>query len=157
MPDSEKPKRTRRATSTSSRRADVNGGPEDPAHLTKEQESVDQPLEQMEQVAVPSGPDQVLLGAGLLASEKHQGNGNGLAYDGSVSSLLLNQEFIERVVNAMVENGLINSLVGDIADRLRDVLQENEEFKHRLFQAVASNEAFRAKLIRALINSLSSA
>ena len=157
MPDSEKPRRARRATSRSSRKAETNGGPADPAQLTEEQEFVDQPLEQMLQVAVTSQPDQGLLEADLLVTEKQQDNGNGLTYDGSVRSLLRNQEFIERVVNAMVENGLINSLVGDIADKLGDALQGNEAFKNQLLQAVASSEAFRAKLIRALIKSLSQA
>ena len=154
MPDSEKPKRARRATSRSSRKAETNGGSADPAQITEEQEFVDQPLEQMQQVADVGRPDQGPLEADLLVAEKQQDNGNGLAYDGGVSSLLHDQEFIERVVNAMVENGLINSLVGDIADKLQDVLQGNEEFKRQLLQAVASSEVFRAKLIRAVINCL---
>ena len=80
-----------------------------------------------------------------------RGNGNGHAYDGSVSSLLRNQEFTERMVDGMVENGLFNGLLDDIVDKLQDALQENLEFKRHLLHAVASNQAFRARLIGTLI------
>lgn len=156
MPDSEKPKKPRRGTPRSKRKTETNDGPEHPPESqppdSKEEKApANQPMEQAQQAAEAVHPGSGLLEADMLVADMQRGNGTGHAYDGSVSGLLQNHEFMERMVNEMIEGGVIDGLLDDIVDKLQDALQENEDFKRQLLQAVAAHGGFRAKLIEALI------
>ena len=65
-----------------------------------------------------------------------------------IENLLRGDDFMNQMVNAMTQSKVMDSLVEDIADKLKDALESNPEFRHRLVSAVVSTETFKRKLVR---------
>ena len=87
--------------------------------------------------------------------EHHEVNGSGLHHGNGITRLLYDHEFIDQVVKAIVDNGAMDKLAGDISGKLHDQLADSPEFGRRLIDAVMSNERFRGRLVTALITGLS--
>ncbi len=74
----------------------------------------------------------------------------GFYHERSLESLLRDNDFMTQMVLAMTQNNVLDTLVEDLADKLKDALQSNPEFRQRLVSAVISTEAFRGKLVRTM-------
>ena len=89
------------------------------------------------------------------AGEYDQVNAAGLPDGNGVTRLLYDNEFMDQVIKAIVANGGMDKLAGDIADKLQDLLKISPEFGRRLTETLMSNAQFRGKLVTALIRGLS--
>ncbi len=58
---------------------------------------------------------------------------------------------MDQTVLAMTQTKALNTLAGDVADKLKDALESNPEFRQRLLNAVVSTETFKRKLARKII------
>ena len=67
--------------------------------------------------------------------------------NGKVESLLRDNDFMKQIVEAMTQSKVMDTLAEDIADKLKDALGSNPEFRQRLVNAVVSTETFRRKLV----------
>jgi len=73
---------------------------------------------------------------------------SGIYHEKSLESLLRDNDFMNQMVNAMTQSKVMDSLVEDVADKLKHALESNPEFRHRLVSAVVSTETFKRKLVR---------
>ena len=67
-----------------------------------------------------------------------------------LEDLLRNNGFMNQMVHAMTQSKVMDSLVEDFADKLKDVLESNPEFRRRLVNAAVSTESFRRKMVRTM-------
>ena len=63
---------------------------------------------------------------------------------------LLRDDFINQMVHGMTKSKVLDSLVEEFTDKLKDALAGNAEFRQRLVNAVVSTETFRSKLVRTM-------
>lgn len=153
MPEPGKKNGARRARSQARETAETNGGPSHPPDSdsgvmaladTTEQppavEELDIPEKVMAEPEYPAGEDQQDIGTAIYHS-----NGVG------IERLFQDQEFMDQVIARMVgDYKTMDSLAGEFAEKLRNDLEDNQEFRQRLLKAVVSTETFRGKLIRSL-------
>ncbi len=71
-------------------------------------------------------------------------------HEGSLESLLRDNDFMNQMVLAMTQTNVLDTLVEDLADKLKDALKSNPEFRQRLVSTVICTEAFRRKLVRTM-------
>lgn len=67
-----------------------------------------------------------------------------------LEDLLRNNGFMNQMVHAMTQSKVMDSLVEDFADKLKDALESNPEFRRRLVNAAVSTESFRRKMVRTM-------
>ena len=71
-------------------------------------------------------------------------------HERSLESLLRDNDFMNQMVLAMTQTNVLDTLVEDLADKLKDALKSNPEFRQRLVSTVICTEAFRRKLVRTM-------
>ena len=74
----------------------------------------------------------------------------GIYHERGLAGLLRDNDFMNQMVHAMTQSKVMDPLVEDFADKLKDALGSNPEFRQRLVNAVASTETFRRKLVSTL-------
>ena len=72
----------------------------------------------------------------------------GIYHERGLVGLLRDNDFMNQMVHAMTQSRVMDPLVEDFADKLKDALGSNPEFRQRLVNAVASTDTFRRKLVR---------
>ena len=149
--------RARRARSQTGETAETKGGPGDPADSDSDvMVSVDA-TEQPPSVEESDVPEIVTVEPDYPAAEKQQDIGPAIDHSngGGIERLFQDQEFMDQVIAKMVgDHDTMDSLAGEFAEKLRNVLEDNQEFRQRLLKAAVSRETFRDKLIRSLVQAL---
>ena len=74
----------------------------------------------------------------------------GIYHERGLESLLRDDDFINQMVHAMTQSKVLDTLVDDFADKLKDALESDPEFRQRLVNGIVSTEAFRRKLVRTM-------
>ena len=70
-----------------------------------------------------------------------------ICHEMSLEGLLRDNGFMEQMVHAMTQSTVMDSLVEDFADSLKDALGNNPEFRRRLVKAAVSDETFRRRVV----------
>ena len=65
----------------------------------------------------------------------------------TVENLLSDDDFMNQVVLAMTQANVMDDLVEEFANMLKDALGSNPEFRLRLLKAVVATETFESKLV----------
>lgn len=79
----------------------------------------------------------------------------GFIKDADIEKLMQNDELINEVAKGLVENpDTLDSLVGDIAEKLEDELDTNSVLRQKVVDAAVSNEQFRKKVVAKLADEL---
>ena len=74
---------------------------------------------------------------------------------GTVAGLFQRQEFVEQLVAAMFTDGkAADRLLGQLADKLEDRIEDDPEFKSRLLASAFATPGFRDKVVKALAKAL---
>ncbi len=75
--------------------------------------------------------------------------------ESDVAKLLQNPESMDHVVSGLVEDSrTMDTLAGDIADKIQDVLEDDSDLRQRVLNSAVANEAFRKKLVNRIIEEL---
>ena len=79
----------------------------------------------------------------------------GFIQDADIEKLMQNDELINEVAKGLVENpDTLDSLVGDVAEKLEDELDTNSVLRQKVVEAAVSNEQFRKKVVAKLADEL---
>jgi len=149
--------RARRARSQTGETAVTNGGPSDPPYSECGVVVVADTTEQPPAVEESDVPEKVMAEPDYPAAEKQQDIGPAIDHSngGGIERLFQDQEFMDQVIAKMVgDHDTMDSLAGEFAEKLRNVLEDNQEFRQRLLKAAVSRETFRDKLIRSLVQAI---
>jgi len=65
----------------------------------------------------------------------------------TVENLLSDDDFMNQVVLAMTQANVMDELVEEFANKVKDALGSNPEFRLRLLKAVVATETFESKLV----------
>ena len=65
----------------------------------------------------------------------------------TVDNLLNDDDFMNQVVLAMTQANVVDDLVEEFANKLKEALGSNPEFRLRLLKAVVTTETFESKLV----------
>ncbi len=76
-----------------------------------------------------------------------------LIQERDLAELLQNHELMDHVVSGLAEETM-DTLAGDIADKMEDALEDDSDLRQRLLNAAVDNEAFRQKLVSRIIEEL---
>ncbi len=75
--------------------------------------------------------------------------------ESDVAKLLQNPESMDHIVSGLVEDSrTMDTLAGDIADKIQDVLEDDSDLRQRVLNSAVANEAFRKKLVTRIIEEL---
>ena len=157
MPKPEKRSGARRTRLQVRDTAETNRGPSDPpgsdsgvvvlADTTEPPPVVEEPNVPEKVVAEPHYPE--------VEDEQDIGTAVGHSNGRGIEALFHDQEFMDQVIAKMVgDYKTMDSLAGEFAEKLRNVLEDNQEFRQRLLKAAVSTETFRGKLIRSLVQDI---
>ena len=76
----------------------------------------------------------------------------GLIQESDVGKLLDDHGLMDEIVSGLVEDSSTNDLLAeDIAEKVRDALEDDSDMRQRLVDAAVSNDVFKGKLIARLI------
>ena len=161
MPEPEKRNGTTRARSRARSRAsetaEPNGGPSDPPASDNVVVVPADTTEQPPSIEESDIPEQVMAEPHYSSGENQQDTGTAIAHSNgtAIERLFHDQEFMDQVITRMVgDYKTMDSLAGEFAEKLRYVLEDNQEFRQRLLKAAVSTETFRGKLIRSLVQDI---
>ena len=129
MPEPGKKKRTRKSTSRARDIVKTNGVHAEPAG--------EAPAREQKPVA-----------SSKVKRTTAQERTVGIYHERGLEGLLRDNDFMNQMVHAMTQSKVMDTLAGDVADKLKDALGSNPEFRQRLVNAVVSTESFRRKLVR---------
>jgi len=80
----------------------------------------------------------------------------GFIEKGDVQKLLHDSSLREAIVKAAVEDPeTMDSLVGDIADKLSDEMEDDPEIRQRIVDGVIASPTFRKRVVRKIVEDLS--
>ena len=65
----------------------------------------------------------------------------------TVDNLLNDDDFMNQVVLAMTQANVVDDLVEEFANKLKEALGSNPEFRLRLLKVVVTTETFESKLV----------
>ena len=150
MPEPRKRKRTRKSTAKVSEINETNGAhPEQPMPEAEEafvelaevpvEPWWEEPAHEQETVALSKVEP---IAAPEPAVEMYQ--------ERSLEYLLRDNGFMNQMVHVMSQSKVMDSLVEDLADKLKDALESNPEFRRRLVTAAVSTKTFRRKMVRTM-------
>lgn len=74
-----------------------------------------------------------------------------ISLEEGLGSLLLDNGFMDQMVLEMTQTEALKTLAADTADKIKEALERNPEFRQRLLNAVVSTETFKRKLARKII------
>ena len=151
MPEPRKRKRTRKSTAKVSDINETNGAhPEQPmpeaeaASVEHAEVPVepwwDVPAHEQEPVALSEVEP---IAAPEPAMEIYQ--------ERSLEYLLRDNGFMNQIVHVMTQSKFMDSLAEDLADKLKDALASDQNFRRRLVIAAVSTEDFTRKVVRTLV------
>ena len=157
MPEPGKKNGARRARSKARETAETNGGPSDPPDPDSGVVVLADTTEQPPVVEESDIPEKVVAEPHYPDVENQQENGTARDHinGGGIERLFHDQEFMDQVIARMVgDYKTMDSLAGEFAEKLRNVLEDNQEFRQRLLKAAVSTETFKGKLIRSLVQDI---
>jgi len=80
----------------------------------------------------------------------------GFIEKGDVRKLLGDSKLREAIVEAALEDPkTMDSLAGDIADKLSDELEDDPEIRQKIVAAVIASPEFKKRVVRKIVNDLS--
>ncbi len=80
----------------------------------------------------------------------------GFTEKGDVRKLLRDSTLREAIVEAVVEDPkAMDSLAGDIADKLSDELEDDSEIRQKIVDGVIASPTFRKRVVRKIVEDLS--
>ena len=80
----------------------------------------------------------------------------GFTEKGDVRKLLRDSTLREAIVEAVVEDPkTMDSLAGDIADKLSDEMEDDPEIRQRIVDGVIASPTFRKRVVRKIVEDLS--
>ena len=75
--------------------------------------------------------------------------------ESDVAKLLQNPESMDHVVSGLAEDSrTMDTLAGDIADKIQDVLEDDSDLRQRVLNSAVAYEAFKKKLVNRIIEEL---
>jgi len=70
-------------------------------------------------------------------------------------ALLKNEELVDQAVETMVEDpDAMDDLAGDIADKLSDLIEDDQGMRRRILDAAVASEDFRKRVVKELIEKI---
>jgi len=80
----------------------------------------------------------------------------GFTEKGDIRKLLHDSRLREAIIKAAAEDPkTVDSLVGDIADKLSDELEDDPEIKQKIVEAAIASPEFKKRVVRKLVEDLS--
>ena len=155
MPEPGKKKRTRKSTSRATNIKGTNGVHAEPPAPAAESAFVEAGFVEPAEVAVepaeeaPVHEQEPVVSSAVEPTTEPERT-VGIYRERGIEGLLRDNGFMNEMVHAMTQSKVMDSLAEDVADKLKDSLGSNPEFRQRLVKAVVSTESFRRKMVRAM-------
>ena len=151
MPEPIKRKRTRKSTAKVSDINETNGAhPEQPMPEAEAAlvEHAEVPVEPWWDMSAPEQEPVALSEVDPIAAPEPAVE---IYQERSLEYLLRDDDFMNQIVHAMTQSKLMDSLVEDLADKVKDALGSDLKFRRRLVNAAVSTETFTRKVVRTLV------